>query len=161
MTPKEERYLHLDECIRSLNEAWHIVREVRASPQKSAITAAAYRYALVAYARPYTASDGIHQNRKKKNAYKYETPPQGIAGEELALHDEILLLRHKILAHSDLNVKDAKIYLSHQGDGAKACIASNIPPSLPDPSAVINLIEHTLDLLYEERTKGQEDLRKA
>ena len=161
MTPQDERYLYLEECIRSLNEAWHVVREVRGSPNKSAITAAAYRYALVAYARPYTASDGVHQNRKKRNAYKYEAPPQGISGEELALHDEILLFRDKILAHSDLNVKEAKLYLAAHGGQTKACILSNIPPSLPDLSAVISLIEHTLDLLYDERTMREQNLGKA
>ena len=152
MTPEDETYIHLDECIRSLNEAWYVAQEVRRTAQKSAITAAAYRYALVAYARPYTNADGIHRNRKNRNAYKRKTP-EGLATEEIALHDEILRLRDKILAHSDLTVKDAKLYVGPYGSKSKAVIGSNIQPSLPDVSAVISLIEHSLDVLYEERTQ--------
>ena len=160
MTPEDETYIHLDECIRSLNEAWHVAQEVRRTAQKSAITAAAYRYALVAYARPYTDSDGIHRNRKNRNAYKRK-PPQLLAIEEIALHDEILRLRNKILAHSDLTVKDAKLYVGRYGSQSKAVIGSNIQPSLPDVSAVIRLIEHSLDALYAERTEREEEFGKA
>jgi hypothetical protein len=160
MTPEDETYIHLDECIRSLNEAWHVAQEVRRTAQKSAITAAAYRYALVAYARPYTDSDGIHRNRKNRDAYKRK-PPQLLAIEEIALHDEILRLRNKILAHSDLTVKDAKLYVGRYGSQSKAVIGSNIQPSLPDVSAVIRLIEHSLDALYAERTEREEEFGKA
>jgi hypothetical protein len=154
MTPAEENFVHLDECIRNLNEAWYILQEIRAVTKGTAIHAAAFRYALIAYARPYTSSDGEHQKGRK--AYKLSLPK--LSTEEQKLHNQIIDLRHKVLAHSELIVKQAKVYAGRYGGRAKAIIVSNGLPQFPEIDAVISLIEHTLDSLYVERTRREEAL---
>ena len=154
MTTKEEEYVHYAECIESLSRAWLILQDLRVIEKKTAIHDAAFRFALVAYAKPYNRSDGIH--RKGRTAYIL--PPPILPQEELALHCKILDLRKKVLAHSDLTLKDAKIYLSRYGGQANLCIGRNILPPLPDIDAVIQLIEHTLEIMYEEKSQLLESL---
>ncbi len=154
MTPQEEQYVHLEECIWSFNEAWRILNEVRAATTKTAIHAAAYRYALVAYARPYTRSDGEH----KKGRNPYLLSPLPLTAEDDALHHQILNLRRQVLAHSDLTVKQAAVYPARFGGQASICVASNSIPTFPEIDAVIALIERTLDILYVQWTKDADEL---
>jgi hypothetical protein len=154
MTPKEEQHVHLEECIWSLNEAWRILKELRATTQKTALHAAAFRYALVAYTRPYTRSDCEH--RKGRNAYLLPDPK--LTPHEVALHEQILNLRHQVLAHSDLTIKQAAVYVGRCGDKPRTIIASNSLPAFPEIDAVISLIERTLDLLYAQRTQSEEEM---
>ena len=156
MTATEEQYVHYVECIDSLNRAWWILQELRATEQKNAITAAAFRFALVEYAKPYTGSDGIHRNRKKRNSYKLPQPD--LLPEDLALHRKILDLRDQVLAHSDLTLKEARVYLGRYGGQLSVGIASNIGLPLPDIEAIIALIERTLDIMKVERTRLEESL---
>ena len=154
MTPKEEQHVHLEECIWSLNEAWSILQALRATTDKTAIHAAAFRYALVAYARPYTRSDGEH--KKGRDPYILQAPK--LTPQDVALHGQILDLRRQVLAHSDLTVKQASVYVGRYAGHARTIIASNSLPSFPDIVSVISLIEHTLDLLYAQRTQSEEEL---
>ena len=151
MTPKEEQHVHLEECIRSLNEAWGVLQNIRTSKRKTPLHAAAFRYALVAYARPYTRSDGKH--KKGREAYLFPTPQ--LTTEELALHKQILDLRHQVLAHSDLNIKQASVYVGHIAGQVKAIVASNSLPLFSGIDVVINLIERTLDSLYAQRAASE------
>lgn len=154
MTPKEEQHAHLEECIGSLNEAWTILQALRATTEKTAIHAAAFRYALVAYARPYTRSDGEH--RKGRDPYILQAP--NLTPQEVELHGQIINLRSQVLAHSDLTVKQASVYVGRYAGDASTIIVSNSLPSFPDIVSVISLIEHTLDLLYQQRTQSENDL---
>lgn len=154
MTPKVEQYVHLEECIRSLDEAWGILHDIQATTLRTAIQAAAYRYALVAYARPYTRSDGEH----KKGRDPYVLPTPTLTPEDEILHQRILDLRKHVLAHSDINVKKANVYVGRYGGRAHVCIASNSLPDFPAIDAVINLIERTLDLLNAQRTQDEDEL---
>lgn len=157
MTATEEEYVHYVECIDSLNRAWWILQELRATKQKNAITAAAFRFALVEYAKPYTGSDGIHQNRKKRNSYKLRPP--SLSAEDLALHQQILDLRDQVLAHSDLTWKEAIVYPGMYG--GHFGIMSNGPLPLPDIAAVIGLTERSLDIMAVEKARREKFLAKA
>jgi|GEM_PF-472739 len=149
MTPKEEEYIHCVECCESLNQSWRIFQDLQGAKQNPVICDAAFRYALVAYAKPYTRSDGIH--KRKKNAYRLAVPP--LSSKEIELHHQILKLRDQVLAHSDLSLKEAIVSLSKFDGRTHAAILQNIPEQLPRIDAVISLIEHTLDLLYAERDR--------
>jgi hypothetical protein len=149
MTPVEEEYIHYVECCESLNHAWRILQELRAATHNPLVHDAAFRFALVAYAKPYTRSDGIH--KRKRDAYKLPTP--SLSPEELILHEQILRLRDQVLAHSDLTVKDAIVSLGRFEGRANICIAQNGPESLPSLDAVVHLIEHTLTLLYADKAR--------
>ena len=146
LTPDEEAYVHYAECINSLNCAWHVLCELRAIDRKTAIHAAAFRFALVEYAKPYTRSDGIFKSGR--NAYKL--PPPNLADESLALHQQILDLRDQVLAHTDLTFKEAQVYIALHGSHSLVTVASNTLPTLPDGEDVINLIEQTLVEMYLE-----------
>ena len=146
MTPNEEAYVHYAECINSLNCAWHVLCELRAIDCKTAIHAAAYRFALVEYAKPYTRSDGTFKSGR--NAYKL--PPPNLPDESLVLHQQILDLRDQVLAHSDLTLKEAQVYITSHGEHTFVGVLSNSLPTFPDSEAVITLIENTLDKMYVE-----------
>ena len=159
MTTSEEEYVHYVECIDSLNRAWWILQQLRATEPKNAITAAAFRFALVEYAKPYKGSDGIHRNRKKRNSYILPTP--SLTAEDLSLHQQILDLRDQVLAHSDLTWKEAVVYLHRYEGQLSASIMSNGRLPLPDIDAAIGLTERTLDMMYVERTRLEESLAKT
>jgi hypothetical protein len=156
LTISEEQYVHYVECINSLNQAWFILQELRKAKSKSAIHAAAFRFALVEYAKPYNSSYGIHKSRKKREAYKLSPP--NLLPEDMALHQQILDLRDQVLAHSDLTLKEAVLYLGSYGGRLNFGIASSSIAQFPDIEAVIRLIERTLDVMYAERTRLEEAL---
>jgi hypothetical protein len=145
MSADEEEFIHYVECIYSLNRAWSILQDLGGVEQPSALHSAAFRFALIEYAKPYTRSDGIHARRKLQ-------PPQ-LPTELLALHEQLLDLRNKVLAHSDLTLKQAKLHVSLIGGQPSYVISSNIAETLPNREAVINLIERTLDQMYVESAR--------
>lgn len=128
MTSTEESHLHLEECIAALNEAWRILQLLKTVQNKSAIDGAAYRYALIAYARPYTRSDGEH--KKGRNPYLLDEPK--LSSQDIVLHKRIIDLRHQVLAHSDLTIKDASVYVDRYGGVPQAIICSNSDPVFPE-----------------------------
>jgi hypothetical protein len=85
MTPREEEYLHYKECSDSLNTAWRICRELVATRPAPAIYDAALRFALIAYARPYTRSDGTH--RAGRAGYCRPSPSY-LSPQQLRLHHD-------------------------------------------------------------------------
>lgn len=145
MSVDEEKFIHYVECIQSLNRAWRILQDLGEVEHPTALHAAAFRFALIEYAKPYTRSDGIHGRRKLQ-------PPQ-LPTELLTLHDRLLDLRNKVLAHSDLTLKQAKLHVSLIGGRPSYVISSNIAEALPSREAVINLIERTLDQMYVESAR--------
>jgi len=143
MTPAEEHYVHFTECIESLTSAWRILKELD-SAAPGVIRAAAYRMALVEYAKPYKTSYGTH----KRGRQGYVLPAPNLSTEELALHTQVLDLRDQVLAHSDLTLKDARVYASRVQGHPFVTIGANQLPSFPNTFAVIALIEHSLELMY-------------
>ena len=154
MTPHDEKYVHLDECRKSLSHAWLILQELRDVVRNSYVHDAAFRFALVTYAKSYTRSDGIH--KYGRDPYRLDLPP--LSPEDLDLHVQILNLRHEVLAHSDLRIKDSIVSHGRIGGSANICIGQNIPEPLPSCEAVINLIEHTLHHLDADMVALRESL---
>ena len=64
MTPTDEDFIHYVDCIDSLNRAWSILQDLGSVERPSAVRAAAFLFALVEYAKPYTRSVGVHGRRK-------------------------------------------------------------------------------------------------
>jgi YHS domain-containing protein len=142
VTPADEDFIHYVDCIDSLNRAWSILQNLGKVEQPSALNGAAFLFALIEYAKPYTRSEGIHGRRKL-------LPPE--LPELLALHEQILDLRNQVLAHSDLTVKQAQLHL-HSFNGKPYYIASsNCGHSFPSRKVVITLIEQTLEQMYVKR----------
>lgn len=141
MSAEYEDFIHYVDCIDSLNRAWSILQDLGKVEQPSAVHAAAFRFALIEYAKPYTRFDGFHGRRKL-------SPPN--VPELLTLHQEILDLRDQVLAHTDLTVKQAQLHLHSFNGKPYYIISSNIAASLPSREAIITLIERTLDQMYVE-----------
>src|SRR6266568_7246012 len=136
MTAADEDFVHYVDCIDSLNRAWSILQDLGRVERPSAVHAAAFRFALIEYAKPYTRSDGIHGHRK--------LPPPKLP-ELLALHKQILDLRDQVLAHSDLTLKQAQLHLHSFNGKPYYIVSSSFGGSLPSREAVITRIERTLD----------------
>ncbi len=150
MNENEESFIHYAECIDSLNRAWSILHDLRNVNGPSAFHAAAFRYALIEYAKPYTRSDGTMRKRK------LVLPQLSPAHREL--HQKILNLRNQVLAHCDLTLKQAKLHIFSVGNAPRYLIASNIAEPLPSRDDVISLIEATLDQMYIESEKRLKSL---
>lgn len=66
------------------------------------------------------------------------------------LHDQILDLRDQFLAHSDLTIKEAKLYLEEVAGQRLPFIVSNTDPLLPGSTEVKKLIERSVTALFNE-----------
>ena len=118
MTPSEEDFVHYVECIQSLNRAWSILQELATIEHPSLLHGAAFRYALVEYAKPYTRSDGDHARRT--------LPPPTLSAELLSTHHQILSLRHQVLAHTDITIKQAQLHIHSAAGKPYHIIASEL-----------------------------------
>ena len=143
MTSDEERYVHFVQCTDDLNEAWSILQEIRRAPD-APFAGAAFRYALIAYARSYKTSRGESQrNHKLDTSF---VPP-----EHLKLHRRILDSRDQILAHSDLTVREARVHVAATSSGKLVGVVQNLLRGTEDLAhldSVVDLIENTLDGMY-------------
>lgn len=142
MTDEHEKYVYFQECISSLNAAWSIIDTLQSSDTHKTLAWAGFRMALIEYAKPYKSSRGVH----KRN---YVLPIPELSEEDKRLHERIIDLRDTVLAHSDISVKDAKVYFGKIGDRALPLIVSNTLPLFPSLADVRGLVERSLDRLYE------------
>jgi hypothetical protein len=138
----EEEYIHYQEAITCLNRAWVTICELENTKSGSAIWAAAYRMTLIEYCKPFKKSTGLTK--------KHQLTIPNFDSELKLIHEEIINLRDKVLAHSDLTVLDAKVYY---GETHKPIISKNILKSMPAPSNIRKLIEYVLDDLYSKESE--------
>lgn len=143
MSAKHEEFIFFQECLTSLNSAWSIVDALSSGEAHKTLASAAFRMALIEYAKPYKKSVGVLMKR-------HVLPLPSLSDEDRKLHEQIVQLRDTALAHSDLTIKDAKLYVGNIGGVPFPMIISNTGPSLPSLVAVRGLIERSLDQLYKE-----------
>lgn len=161
MKDYEERYIHFVSCIRNLNNAWRILQEIKNSKKiPPAILNAAFRFAAIEYSKPYRDSLGKVSNSKGKNA-RYKLDEGFIPSSMLDLHTRILDARDKIHAHTDLSILDAEIYIESTVHGKYVSTSQNVifdAEELSNIDLIIDLIEKTLDAMYEEERRLREEL---
>lgn len=149
----EERYIHFANCIDSLNQAWRILKKIR-DGKDNPLRGFAFQFALIEYSKPYKASYGIKiKHHKLSEAFVPE--------DHLELHKRIILARDKILAHLDLNIIDAKVYVQSTEHGRNILRSQNIidgTVEMKNIDNIIILIEGTLDTIYKEVQKLGDDL---
>lgn len=143
MTAEHEEFVYFQECISSLNAAWTIIDTLQQSDAHKTLVWAAFRMALIEYAKPYKRSIGVHRRN-------YVLPVPALSEDDQRLHKRIIELRDAVLAHSDIGVKDAKVYVGKIGDQAFPIIISNTSPILPSLADIRGLVERSLDKLYEQ-----------
>ena len=147
MTPQEEEYIHFVSSIDDLNRAWCILQEIRKS-KDSKLVAPAFQFALIEYSKPYKYSYGT-----ASNGAKYILDDTHVPTGYHELHKRILAARDQILAHSDLTVKEAELYVSSTISGKCTTVVQNLihgTEEFSNRNAIINLIEQTLDSMYAE-----------
>lgn len=147
LTPQEEEYTHLFQSVQDLNEAWEILRELKECAARDSITiveAAAFRYALIAYSRPYTASFGnVTKLHKLDDRY--------VPVAHRPLHKRLLDRRDRIHAHSDLTILDAVVRVREiQGQKYTTQVRNKVDhlEGFKDIDKLIQLVEETLEAMY-------------
>jgi len=143
-TRDDEAFIHFEECLNDLNSALRILEALQQAQIPPVLWAAAYHMALIEYAKPFKMSWGVN-----KRKHVLPTPLLPESGQQL--HIQLLDLRDQVLAHSDLSVKDARVYVSEISGQPVPIIVSNAEPVLPSIIAVKTHVEHMLDALYAQR----------
>lgn len=142
----EESFIHFVSCIEDLKEAWMILKRIKRRKNNS-LGYTAFRFALIAYARPYKTSYGKVEHKYSGLAEEY------VPNEYTTLHNQIVTARDTFLAHSDLTIKEAKLYVSEHPWGRETMISQNIINAAAEYSKIdeiIDLIEKTLTRMYEK-----------
>jgi hypothetical protein len=144
MTAEEERYAHLDASTDDLNEAWSILKEIKVAPD-NILVGAAFRFALVAYARPYRISRGEGGRYKLSDVF--------VPSEYRELHERILAARDQVHAHSDLTVKEARLHVATTPGGKFVGVVRNVITGLEELAninEILVIIEQSLSAMYKE-----------
>jgi len=151
MTKKEEKYVHFVSCINDLNSAWRILQEIKRYKGNS-LAGAGFQFALIEYSKPYKFSRGTLLNSKgKQTLHKFDE--SYIPAEHIKLHKRIINARDHIYAHSDLTVREAKLYVKNSPHGKIVGSVQNKiygTEEISNIDAIIDLIEQSLDNMYIE-----------
>jgi hypothetical protein len=152
MTEKEEEYVHFVSSIKDLNNAWRLLQEIKQC-ESSSLVAAAFRFALTEYSKPYKISHG----NTKRHSLKEEHVPCSYR----ELHKRILDARDQIHAHSDLTVMEAKLYVKNTPHGKISGTVQNKIVGTEEFSnidKIIDLIEKTLESMYVQEKLLEQEL---
>ena len=148
MTEQEEHYIHFASSIENLNNAWRILKTIKKKKNNS-LSGAAFQFALIEYAKPYTNSRGnVLKNYKLDESF--------IPLTHIELHQRIIQSRNQILAHADLTIKEAKLHVAQIKSGKFVGIIQNVvwgTEELANIDSIIELIEKTLDKMYIEEKR--------
>jgi len=152
LTNQEERYLHFVQCIRNFNNSWIILQQLKEGKGNPSIINAAFQFALIEYSKPYKYSRGALLSKKGKQK-QYRLNSDYVPSMHRELHDRIIDARDQIYAHSDLSVLEAKVYVKKTPYGKIAGHVQNQiygTEEFLNINAIIELVESTLDLMYEK-----------
>jgi len=145
---EEEKYIHFENSIESLNNARRILNEIKR--QKGNVLAGyAFQFALIEYSKPYKGSNSAIRNSKGKPAHKYKLGIEYIPQKHLPLHKRILEARDKFHVHTDLDIRDTKVYKHEKYIGRSQNIIDGTE-EMKNIDDIIDLIEQTLDAMYVE-----------
>lgn len=159
MTSQEEQYVHLVSCIDDLNSAWRILRQIKEC-HGHPLVGPAFQFALIEYSKPYRTSFGVSLNAKGK-AFQHKLDDRHVPTASVDLHNRLLTARDRIHAHSDLTVREAKLYVAKLPDGKHASIVQNVihgAQELANIDVIIELIEQTLVKMYAEAESLEAEL---
>ena len=104
MTQQEEQYVHFVSCTDSFNSAWRILHEIKVSPGNSLI-GAAFQFAIIEYAKPYTISFGISGRHKLDDRY--------VPSAHRDLHKRLIDTRNQILVQNHRAERAKQIFWMH------------------------------------------------
>lgn len=141
LSEQEEEYFHLVNCLGCFGRAHKILKELVLSEFVSPVLMdAASRLAMIEYAKAYTVAHGYAK-------YKYKLSPPCLSAEHVRLHRTILILRDKVLAHSDLVPKQGRIHYYPIESPEPVLVSLNADPKLPKPDKLLSLVKKTIEEL--------------
>lgn len=150
-----EEFAHLEVCIEALGGTWSLLRAVRAAPPDCPLLLPALRFAIVQYASSYTDAKG---SAKKRHKLKLPGELETEFGE---LHRYLLLRRHQLHAHNDLELLDPRSSVRKVEQRKIAVVAFNIVDPGEEFSKleqIICLVEKTLEILQARRDRDEANL---
>ncbi len=130
-----DSFLHAQNCLGDLDDARNVLRAVRDSDD-GLVREAAFKYAVIAYCRAYTTSQGKEGARRRKLEESY------IPDVFRELHQELLRCRNKLYAHSDRDILDAKVSV-HEYRGKKVPVRIQ---NVVNPLALMSRIDEIIEL---------------
>lgn len=143
MRSQEGGYIHLEQCLADLGEAWRILKALEEDAGASRFAFPAFKYAVIAYCRPFKVSRGA-------GGGKHTVGAEFLPPIHLALHTEAIELRDWILAHSDMDKAEAEIYVVATPEGKQVTHMRNAErgESLwAQRASFLALIEYALEVL--------------
>jgi hypothetical protein len=160
MTQEREYFIHFRQSIQNLNNAWVILQVIKTEGYNPDLVNAAFQFALIEYCKPYKCSYGKIKNAKGKSV-SYTLEHEHIPPEYLPLHHRILAARDQIHAHSDLTILDTRVCVKDSPRGKIAGYVQNVirgTEEMQNLDSIIDLIERTLDSMYEKDDKLKQNL---
>ena len=131
VTPEQERFTFVHACVASFRSARMIRTDLDAAESLPAsIFNAAYRAALIDYAKPFKRSNGFDGRSNRLPL------PDGLSQEQLALHDRIIAIRDQVFAHDDLPAQGAAVHVSQTVDSTSAVILYVVPEFIQTPDLI-------------------------
>ena len=155
MSEQEEKYIHLVNSIDSLNTTWRILKKIK-DEKRNPLAGFAFQFALIEYSKPYKDSNSAFLDSKGRPVRTYRLKTEYIPQSHLSLHKRILSIRDKMLAHLDLDVRDARVYVQSTERGRNIIRSQNNidgTEEMKNIDEIIKLIEGTLDAMQEEAKK--------
>ncbi|MBU1420055.1 MAG: hypothetical protein KKI15_16340 [Proteobacteria bacterium] len=152
MTKQEEKYLHFVSCINDLNNAWRLLHKIKKTHEGNSLAGAAFQFALIEYSKPFKTSFGAVSNSRNK-PLQYKLDESYIPAKYIGLHKKIIEARDQIHAHSDLTVREAKLYVKNSSQGKIVGAVENKISGTEEFSKIddiTDLIEQSLDSMYLE-----------
>ena len=148
----QEKYIYFVNCIDSLNTAWRILNKIK-EEKGNPLSYFAFQFALIEYSKSYKDANSAFKNEKGKPVKKHKLATDFIPPKSIVLHSKIIDARDQILAHLDLDIRDAKIYIQNTERGKNIIRSQNIlnlAKEMEDIDEIINLIEETIVAMEKE-----------
>ena len=148
MTHQEEQYAHFWHCINDLNKALSLLQAVKIN-MDNPLRAPAFELALIVYSKPYKQSNGITTKK-----HKHKLDDKCVPDKHRDLHNRILTNRDKMHAHTDLILREPKVHVENTSKivGLSENII-DVTAEFRNIDSIIELIEQSLDGMYEEEKK--------
>ncbi len=146
-TQGEEAFIHFATCLGRFWGALETLRAVKAE-ESHVLAGPAFRFALVEYVAPYTASNGIIGKHRLDERY--------VPAQCLDLHKRLVQARHRIHAHSDLTIRQAKLSLEttalHPYVGITGVHIDELE-EMKNIDQIIELVEGTIGNMYDDQAQ--------
>ncbi len=152
MDDQEEIYVHLANCIDSMNRVWRILNNIRRN-KDNPLAGYAFELALIEYSKPYKDSNSAFRNEKGKPIRKYRLGTEFVPKKYLELHRRILDTRDRFYAHLDLDIRDAKVYVQKTEYGKNIVRSQNLIDGIEKEKNIediVGLVEITLNAMHEK-----------